>query len=125
MMENWNDGKLEEFGNSIIRQFDNGRMEGWKKGRMWQFDNSTHYSYPGDNGRMEYWSETYQVCKTVRFFESVNGRMEGWKVGRMENWKKGRMWQFDNSTPDSYRGDNGRMEGWSETYQVCKTCEVF
>jgi len=63
-MEEWNVGRMEEFGNSIIRQFDNGRMEGWKYGRMWQFDNSTHDSYWGDNGRME---------------ERNVGRVEKWK----------------------------------------------
>jgi len=31
----------------------------------------------------------------------------------MERWNGGRMRQFENSTPDSYRGDNGRMEYWN------------
>jgi len=43
-MEEWNDGRVEEFDNSMIRQ-----LEEWK------------------DGRMEEWNETYQVCKNVKW----------------------------------------------------------
>jgi hypothetical protein len=41
-----------------------------------------------------------------------NTEKEDWKNGRVEYWKNATMRQFDNSTPDSYRGDNGKREYW-------------
>jgi hypothetical protein len=36
------------------------------------------------------------------------------------------MEECDNSTIRQFdNGKKGMMESWSETYQVCKTCEVF
>jgi len=34
VLEGWKDGRMEEFDNLIIIQFDNGRMEEWKDGMM-------------------------------------------------------------------------------------------
>jgi len=32
----------------------------------------------------------------------------------MEEWKNGRMEECDNSTPDSYRGENSTIEEWKD-----------
>jgi hypothetical protein len=54
----------------------------------------------------------------------------------MEDWKGGIIRQFDNSTPDSYRGDNwkiGIMEDWNIEFWLIeieasfniKNCFIF
>ena len=58
-MEEWNDGRKEEFDNEAIRRFDNGKMEEWNDGRM---------------GRLE----------RIRRFDNVIIRQ--WKNGMLEKW---------------------------------------
>jgi len=60
-MEEWNDGRMEEFGNSTIWQWKNGRVECWKDGRMEEFENSTMRSK--ENWKMEDWRpDCYRRC---------------------------------------------------------------
>jgi len=50
-MEEWKSGKMEEWKNVIIRQFDNGRMEEWKNGKMEEWKNVVIRQWK--NGRVE------------------------------------------------------------------------
>ena len=49
------------------------------------------------------------------YFKIYHGgkkKKEEWNSGMLRSWPKSRC-------------GGRRMEDWSETYQVCKTCEVF
>ena len=86
----WKNGRVEEWKNSTIRQFDNGRVEEWKNstirqwksGRMEEFDDSTMEEWK--NGRVErfYHVGTEDIEETQRI---KSGVLECWNFSISRN----------------------------------------